>query len=188
MNPLSLLRHPLLALENYRHKTELIRYCNANGFKQRYGYELTPWRLNRHPEVVQEFLDSIQQELEFQQFASQVEVAPTTQRPHEERELEYNLSGMMQALFEEPQPETPPAYKQPLDDYLTYLDNGQQKLLDYINDETQHDVDGIDLEPTVAFQTNPDQLTAVQDKLQDVLRRVLREMTRPTSLSLRPLT
>ena len=91
MDALSLLNYPLLALQNYRHKKQLIDYCNANGYEERFGHKLTYYRLSRYPNEVQQFLNELQEEAEFQKWFREVEVQEPTQKPRHERQLHHNI-------------------------------------------------------------------------------------------------
>ena len=98
MDPFTLLRHPLLAFQNFRNRSQLIQYCNDHGYEQRFGHKLTYYRLTRHPNEVQQFLNELQEEMDFQRFASAVEVEAPTQRPHHERQEQYDTNNWLSTV------------------------------------------------------------------------------------------
>ena len=74
----TLFQHSLVALHNLEHKTQLVRYCNEHGYAEQFGRPLTIYTLNRYPERVRAFLNGLQEDLDFQQFARDVEVQEPT--------------------------------------------------------------------------------------------------------------
>ena len=207
MDPFTLLRHPLLAFQNFRNKSQLIQYCNEHGYEQRFGHKLTYYRLTRYPNEVQQFLNELQEEMDFQRFASQVEVeAPTqrphherqeqydtnnwmstvevqapTQRPHSVRELEYNISGVLDTLFDEAQAKEIEELKQTFDQYMTSLDEAYRKQSEYVHNTSQRESEWINLEPTVSFQAKEDELNAIKEKLLTKTRELFSTMKTDTA-------
>ena len=62
----TLLQHQIPALQNSHYKTQLMKHCNEHGYEQGFRHKFTLWRLNHHPERVQDFLNGLQEDLDFQ--------------------------------------------------------------------------------------------------------------------------
>ena len=153
--------------QSFRTKRELIDYCNQHGYAEKYGHALTYYYLNKERNKVDEFLDALRNDMEFLQWMNNVEVEEPTQKPHEMREAEYNIVEGPKSLFKEPDDVSE------FDIFTNYLEDAFEKLAQYVADENLHDVDWVNLEPTVSFQSNEKVLGVIQEKLLSLLRTLL---------------
>ena len=157
--------------QTFRTKRELIDYCNQHGYAEKYGHALSYYYLKKERNSVDEFLDALRNDMEFLQWMNNVEVEEPTQKSHENREVEYNIVEGLKSLFHEPD------VVSDFDIFTNYLEGAFEKLTQYVTDENLQDVDWVNLEPTVTFQSNEKVLGVIQEKLLTLLRTLLGSIT-----------
>ena len=193
----SVLNHPFAVSSVLTNKNRLINYLNQHGYNERYGRNLYYQNFNRELPHIAEFLDSLQQEEELTKWLKNVEVEQTTQKPHDVRQEQYDMMNWMKNVEVEEPTQKPHDERveyaigedintmfkepEPVEEYKGYLGIAFRKMEQYVSDETQHDVDWINLEPTASFQLNEKELKDIETQLLSLLRELLGTMKTDTS-------
>ena len=185
-HPNDALNHPFSISHEFNTRNKLIKYFNQNGYSDRYGHTLQHRIFDRDLPHIMEFLDILQNEEQWTNWAGNIETEQTTQKPHDERQEQYDMINWMRNIETEQTTQKPHDERQeqydminwmknieteqttqkphderkreydrknsPEEKYKNYLNTGFEKLTQYVQDITQHDVEWINLEPTSRFQ------------------------------------
>ena len=136
--------HPIIVSNNLNNRARIISFVNERGYRSVYGHYLSYRNFDRDIPRLLSFLDGIQNENEFQEWAANVEVGEQTQRPHQQRELRHNIAQEIEDLAYSIQ--TKEFFNKDIETYTKKIDDGFERLSLYVQDDKLQNPEWLDLE------------------------------------------
>ena len=146
------LNHPFSISHGFNSRNKLIKYLNQNGYPDIYGHTLQHRIFNRDLPHIMEFLDILQtderrlnlveQWLNWMNWMRDIEVEPTTQKPHYERQEQFDMMNWMknieaESTTQKSHDERKREYdrkNRPSEKYKSYLNTAFERLNSYRTD------------------------------------------------------